>query len=233
MEWVHGVGLPAVVLSSGLRILAMNRHAEELFGVDRGHWQRIPCFDVVRGTDLCGNPFCQRDCAVKQRIEAREGCPAIELECRAGAHGTCWLQVISIPWHIGTTEFQIVHLFNDVSRSHRLWEYIRLIAHRFSDLHVDASVPPESILTRRESEILGHLTLDEEPRRIAHLLSISPATVRNHVRNILDKIGVHSIQEAVALHLLFDDVSATVPGTSRACPRARARDAGTREEGSP
>jgi DNA-binding NarL/FixJ family response regulator len=33
---------------------------------------------------------------------------------------------------------------------------------------------------------------------IGRALTISPATVRNHVQNILDKLGVHSRLEAIA-----------------------------------
>ena len=40
---------------------------------------------------------------------------------------------------------------------------------------------------------------------IAARLHVSHATVRNHVQHILNKFGVHSIMEAVALYLLHVD----------------------------
>ena len=36
-------------------------------------------------------------------------------------------------------------------------------------------------------------------KEVAQHLGISPATARNHVHNILDKLGVHSKLEAVSL----------------------------------
>jgi DNA-binding NarL/FixJ family response regulator len=53
-------------------------------------------------------------------------------------------------------------------------------------------------LTRREKEILGSLALGMGTAAIARELSISPATVRNHVQRILAKLQVHSRLAAVA-----------------------------------
>jgi two-component system nitrate/nitrite response regulator NarL len=52
-------------------------------------------------------------------------------------------------------------------------------------------------LTRREREIIGHLVAGFSTKAIAERLSISPRTVRNHVNNVLAKLGVHSRLEAV------------------------------------
>lgn len=52
-------------------------------------------------------------------------------------------------------------------------------------------------LTGRELEILGLVSKGMTSREIAHELFISENTVRNHVRNILDKLGMRSRFEAV------------------------------------
>lgn len=54
-------------------------------------------------------------------------------------------------------------------------------------------------LTNREREILRHVASGLQNKEIAQELGISLATVRNHVHNILDKLGVHSKLEAVCL----------------------------------
>jgi DNA-binding NarL/FixJ family response regulator len=60
-------------------------------------------------------------------------------------------------------------------------------------------------LTRRESEILQLLAEDKSLHEIARETHVSYVTVRNHVQHILAKLGVHSIIEAVACHLLVRD----------------------------
>jgi len=63
--------------------------------------------------------------------------------------------------------------------------------------HADAAEPPP--LTNREREILRQVASGLQNKEIAQELGISLATVRNHVHNILDKLGVHSKLEAVCL----------------------------------
>lgn len=53
-------------------------------------------------------------------------------------------------------------------------------------------------LTGRELEILGHVGAGKTSKEIAHELYISENTVRNHVRNVLDKLGLKSRFEAVS-----------------------------------
>ena len=54
-------------------------------------------------------------------------------------------------------------------------------------------------LTPRETEVLYHVATGLQNKQVARNLGLSPATVRNHVHNILVKLGVHSKLEAVSL----------------------------------
>ena len=56
-------------------------------------------------------------------------------------------------------------------------------------------------LTRRELDILRHLTLGQANRTIATELGISENTVKNHVRSILEKLQARSRSEAVVIGL--------------------------------
>ncbi len=57
-------------------------------------------------------------------------------------------------------------------------------------------VPPPR-LTPREMEVLEHVAKGMNNREIAGALFISENTVKNHVRNILEKLHLHSRMEAV------------------------------------
>ncbi|MEZ0089008.1 LuxR C-terminal-related transcriptional regulator [Streptacidiphilus sp. EB129] len=54
-------------------------------------------------------------------------------------------------------------------------------------------------LTQRELEVLRRLTQGDGTTEIAHALSMTTNTARTHVQSVLDKLGVHSRLEAVAL----------------------------------
>jgi two-component system NarL family response regulator len=63
--------------------------------------------------------------------------------------------------------------------------------------HQDMASDREPCLTGREVEILRHVAAGETSREIGRVLYISENTVKNHIRNILDKLGLHSRSEAV------------------------------------
>lgn len=54
-------------------------------------------------------------------------------------------------------------------------------------------------LSRREKEVLQFLAEGRSNESIADELVLSPHTVRNHVQNIIQKLGAHSKLEAVAI----------------------------------
>lgn len=63
--------------------------------------------------------------------------------------------------------------------------------------HRGAMLNQRAELTGRELEILTHVSRGKTSRQIAEDLYISENTVRNHVRNILDKLALNSRFEAV------------------------------------
>ncbi|MBW3577514.1 MAG: response regulator transcription factor [Actinobacteria bacterium] len=61
----------------------------------------------------------------------------------------------------------------------------------------DKEQVPAPRLTPREMEVLQHVAQGMNNRQIAKALFISENTVKNHVRNILEKLHLHSRMEAV------------------------------------
>lgn len=67
--------------------------------------------------------------------------------------------------------------------------------------------PPGADLTERELEVLALMIEGLTNRQIAGKLTVSPSTIKSHVRNILTKLDVDSRTEAVSVALrndLFD-----------------------------
>ncbi len=64
-------------------------------------------------------------------------------------------------------------------------------------LHQELISTRKPSLTGREIEVLGLVADGKTSRQIGDLLFISENTVKNHIRNILDKLGLHSRNEAV------------------------------------
>ena len=73
-----------------------------------------------------------------------------------------------------------------------------LIRLRESAARRRASRPELSLLTRRETEILGWIARGKTTREIAVILVVSPHTVRKHIEHILEKLDAPTRSAAVA-----------------------------------
>lgn len=79
------------------------------------------------------------------------------------------------------------------SMATKLIQEFNLLANRVAD---DRDPPAGPRLTNREVEVLGFLARGRSNRDIANELFISENTVKNHVRNIFEKLELHTRTEA-------------------------------------
>ena len=63
-----------------------------------------------------------------------------------------------------------------------------------------------SLLTKREKEIFTLLTFNKTTKQIAEELCISEKTVRNHISNVIQKLGVDSRIQAVFELIKFKEL---------------------------
>ncbi len=72
----------------------------------------------------------------------------------------------------------------------------------------DDGLRVNNLVTRREVEILGWIKEGKTTADIAGILRLSPFTVKNHVQNILKKLGArsrsHAVAQAINLGLLHN-----------------------------
>jgi len=110
----------------------------------------------------------------------------------------------------------LVHVFRDVTHQKRDAEVIRNMLSLLAMRGVPQSNPDGeklavqslicqgnglSALTRREVEVLQLLAAGFSTLAIAQRISVSPFTIRSHIRNALKKLGLHSRAQAISLVL--------------------------------
>ena len=64
-----------------------------------------------------------------------------------------------------------------------------------------------SILTKREKEVFDLLVMNNSTKEIANILNISEKTVRNHISNVMQKLGVKGRASAVIELLKLKEIS--------------------------
>ena len=65
----------------------------------------------------------------------------------------------------------------------------------------------KGILTKREKEVFVLLITNLTTREIASRLNISEKTVRNHISNVMQKLGVKGRSQAVVELLKLNEIS--------------------------
>ncbi len=65
----------------------------------------------------------------------------------------------------------------------------------------------KSILTKREKEVFDLLVKNKITKEIAETLNISEKTVRNHISNVMQKLGVKGRAAAVVELLKIGEIS--------------------------
>ena len=64
----------------------------------------------------------------------------------------------------------------------------------------------KNILTKREKEVFNLLISNKTTKDIANILNISEKTVRNHISNVMQKLGVKGRSSAVVELLKLKEI---------------------------
>lgn len=177
------------------RIVLWNRAAEKMLGHSAREAIGRLCCDLFVGYDDSGNRLCYQGCHVMSLVKMGDAVQSFDMRTRTRAGRPIWinLSTLTVPADQAGGPLT-VHLFRDVTATKELLGLVRerLTAPPAAEATGDA-------LTRRELEILRMIATGVSTKTAADKLHVSPATVRNHVQNILGKLGAHSRLEAVAM----------------------------------
>ncbi len=181
------------------RILLWNHSAETITGYKAPDVIGKSCCDVTHGRDPSGNLVCFQGCHVRTMALRGEQPSSYDLVISHANGKKLWLDVSTMLVRDKEDNLHAhVHIFRDVTSRRELETYLRrALGERFETLRDPIEAMEK--LTNRERAVLKLLASGLPTHTIAHRLSISRATVRNHTQNILNKLGVHSKLAAVAL----------------------------------
>jgi DNA-binding CsgD family transcriptional regulator len=159
------------------------------------------CFGVVLGEREGGGTFCAHGCSVMHL--AKEGRPVssydMRIRTRSGERRSVNVSNLTVQDVEGP---YLVHLLRDSQGTHDTLEMARGLIQLSSKKEALApdgkrgrDVPA---LTPRQLEVLKLLSEGKSVREIGKGLYLSEATVRNHVRSLLQALGAHSQLEVLA-----------------------------------
>ncbi|MEW6775642.1 MAG: LuxR C-terminal-related transcriptional regulator [Bdellovibrionota bacterium] len=181
-------------------IFFWNEAAENILGYSAAEVAGRPCREIFCGRDGSGNRICSWPCPIKGQLREGEAVQHFDMMTRTKAGETVWLDVscISFPSNDGRIP-TVVHLFRDVTAARQIGALVRKQLSQGEPAGLgDSAEGLSDKLTQRELEVIGLMRTGATTADIADRLSISRATVRNHVQNIFSKLKVHSRLEAVA-----------------------------------
>jgi len=203
--WIDSVAAPVWVTTGDGVVAYVNERAANLLGRPASKCVGQPCYKLIGGQDEFGRPYCGVLCPIRTRASKDLPIEPVRLLLPKPNGESEWLKVVAITASSpdGSTVL-LVHCVLDDNRYHRFEDYLQRVATR-SIMEGRGTPRGHLKLTDRESQVLELLAEDLALYAIAARLHLSHATVRNHVQHILNKFGVHSIMEAVALYLLHDD----------------------------
>lgn len=195
----------AFIVNEELEIVYANQAAQQYLDFHMDNRLPINCYHVLQGKNDENRLVCHEYCQAANMILRGKQVSSFDLKT-VKREKDLWINVSVFPYIARHGEgTYIVHLFRDVSQAKsesQLVESLLQVAKRFhaiesEPLGEDQVAYEHETLTPREFEVLSLLAEGYSTRRIARSLSISLNTSRNHIQNILQKLGVHSRLEAV------------------------------------
>ena len=157
-----------------------------------------PCYEAVMGQSEGGEPFCAHGCSVMHLAQAHRPVSSYEMRIKTRSGERRWVNVSNLTVESEEGPY-LVHLLRDSQGAHDALQ----MAHGLIQLSSKEEVPAPirrgiPALTPRQLKVLRLLSEGKSVKEIGLELYLSEATVRNHVRSLLQALGAHSQLEVLA-----------------------------------
>jgi PAS domain S-box-containing protein len=186
------------VVGPDYRIVHWDEQMESLTGVLSEEVLAKPCYEAVMGEREDGGPFCAHGCSVMHLARAHRPVSSFEMRIRTRSGDRRWVSVSNLALETEEGPY-LVHLLRDSKGAHDALQ----MAHGLIQLSSKKAAPAPRrqnvpALTPRQLEVLKLLSEGKSVKDIGKELYLSEATIRNHVRSLLQALGAHSQLEVLA-----------------------------------
>jgi PAS domain S-box-containing protein len=186
------------VVDPDYRIVYWDARAESLTGLLAEEMVGEPCYETLQGEDEGDNPFSAHLHSVMRLAQEGHSAPSYEMRLFTRSGGQRWVNVSNLIVDSDEGPY-LVHLLRDTQKAHEALEMaqglIRFASKKDTPAQERRNIPE---LTPRQFEVLKLLSEGKTAKEIGKELYLSQATIRNHIRSLLQVLGAHSQLEALA-----------------------------------
>jgi DNA-binding CsgD family transcriptional regulator len=196
----------AIVVDEQLEIVYANRAAKRILGKRLDVEASIRCYQLLQGRDDHDRLVCWENCEIAKKLLTGGRVSSFDVQVETRPEESRWINVSVFCYADPQAEKPyIFHLFRDITQKKKEVRLVERLVEVARNYHrIPSEIPPSressrlhESLTRREREVLSLLAQGTSTSEIGQALTISVNTARNHIQNILEKLGVHTRLEAV------------------------------------
>lgn len=181
-----------------IEITEWSTAAAELLGITARSAVGRRCYDVVRGRLPDGEPVCRSGCPYLAGLAEDRGVAPFDMDVTPRRRGSgvppqrklVEIRHVALRPEAGGHPLML-HLLHDVTLPRRRERMGRRVE------AIEDGGPISARLTKRETDVFRLMAAGLSAREIADRLGIRHGTARNHVQQILEKLGARSRVDAV------------------------------------